>query len=169
MHGLYAGLLRRFFSYMIDVVFYLLLALALFGTYIFICLIGFYNIPQMEEIHMIFILLGFCLFLIIVLSIMEFNFGATFGKIIFNIRIGSFRTNRNLFLRLILRNILKIAPFYFLSIISIELFFSVDMTVNFTNLVCFMIFTLIHILFLFRKDHRGFHDLAAKTIVVAIH
>jgi uncharacterized RDD family membrane protein YckC len=140
---------------------------ALFGLNMFIYLVILDGVPIFNELEMNLISLTLLVPVILYSIILEAGKRhATLGKM--KLTVASTTSNTVTPGQIIIRNIVKFIPW---QLAHTAIFHSMAMQWNFTPLwiavmICVDILPFIWIAFLLRKDHRGIHDLIAKTIVV---
>ncbi|EAD5705313.1 RDD family protein [Listeria innocua] len=159
---------RRFLALLFDYLTILCYMLILFGTSMFIYLIILDGIPIFNELGMnlisLTLIVPVVLFSIITESSKEH---ATLGKMKIRLMVSSTKSETVKLWQIIVRNIVKFLP---RQLAHMAIFHSFILKWEFTPLwtvimIVVDILPFVWIGFLFRKDHRGIHDLIAKTVV----
>ncbi|MBC1374399.1 RDD family protein [Listeria sp. FSL L7-1699] len=163
-----AKLNRRFLALFFDYLTILCYMLFLFGTSMFIYLIILDGIPIFNELGMNLISLTLIVPVVLFSIITESSKAhATLGKMKTRLRVSSTKSETVKLWQIIVRNIVKFLPW---QLAHMTIFHSFILKWEFTPLwtvimIVVDILPIVWIGFLFRKDHRGIHDLIAKTVV----
>lgn len=141
----------------------------LFGISMFVYFVVLDDVPKFDELGMNLISLTLLVPVVLYSIIMEWGKNhATIGKMKMKLMVASTKTNPIKLWQIIIRNIIKFLPW---QLAHMAIFHSFTLEQEFTPLwtaimIIVNILPLIWIGFLFRKDHRGIHDLIAKTVVI---
>ncbi len=164
-----ASLKRRFLALFFDYLTILLYMIILFGISMFVYFVILDSIPMFNELWMNLVSLTLIVPVVLFSIITESSKKhATLGKIKMKLMVASVESDTVKLWQIIVRNIIKFLPW---QIAHMAIFHCFTLQWEFTPLwtavmIIVDILPFIWIGFLFRKDHRGIHDLIAKTVVV---
>ena len=164
-----AALKKRFLALLIDFSTIIGYAVILFGINMFIYFVILDGIPNFSELGMNLISLILIVPVVVYSVIMESGKKhGTLGKRKMKIRVASVNSQAVRIYQIILRNIIKFLPWQLAHMVIFHGFaVNWQLTPFWMGLLILTdILPLIWIAFLFRKDHRGIHDLIANTVVV---
>ena len=164
-----ATLKRRFGAFILDFILIVCYGAALFGISMFVYNMVLDGIPNFNELQMN--LVSFILIVPVVLYSIMMESGrrhATLGKRKMKIKVASNTSGSVRFRQIAVRNIIKYLPW---QLAHMTIFHGFALQWELTPLwsallIAAAVLPVFWIGFLFRKDHRGLHDLIAKTIVV---
>lgn len=164
-----ATLKRRFLALLFEYLTILGYMIILFGISMFIYFVILDGVPTFNELGMNLVSLTLIVPVVLFSIITESSEKhATLGKMKIKLTVASTKSNRVKLWQIIVRNIIKFLPW---QLAHMAIFHCFTLQWEFTPLWTAIIVTVdilpfVWVGFLFRKDHRGIHDLIAKTVVV---
>lgn len=164
-----APLKKRFLALFFEYLTILCYMVVLFGISMFFYFVVLDGIPKFSELEMNLISLALLGPVILYSIIMEWGKNhATLGKMKMKLVVETTRLKPIKLWQIVIRNIIKFLPW---QLAHIVIFHSFTLEGEFTPfwsiiMIIVNILPFVWIGFLFRKDHRGIHDLIAKTVVV---
>lgn len=167
--GNYATLKKRFLALLIDFLTIIGYAIVLLGINMFIYFVILDGIPNFSELGMNLISLILIVPVVVYSIIMESGKRhGTLGKRKLKIKVASSKSQPIRIYQIILRNVIKFLPWQLAHMVIFHGFaVNWQLTPFWMGLLILTdVLPLIWIIFLFRKDHRGIHDLIANTVVV---
>jgi uncharacterized RDD family membrane protein YckC len=163
-----AKLKKRFLALILDYLVFVCYGVILFCISMFIYFVILDGIPNFNELEMNLVSLSLIVPIVLYSIIMEScKQHATLGKRIMKIKVASITSDHVRFWQITIRNIIKFLPW---QLAHMAIFHAFTLQWKPTPLWTVVLITtdvlpFLWIGFLFRKDHRGLHDLIAKTVV----
>lgn len=164
-----ATLKERFSALFFEYLTILCYMVILFGVSMLIYFVILNGIPNFNELGMNLLSLTLIIPVVLYSIIMESSKKhATLGKMKIKLMVASTKSNKVKLWQVVIRNIIKFLPW---QLAHMAIFHSFTLHWEFAPLwtaimIIVDILPFVWIGFLFRKDHRGIHDLIAKTVVV---
>ncbi len=163
-----ANLKKRFLALLLDFLVIVCYGVVLFGVSMLIYKVILDGIPDFSELQMNVVSLVLIVPAVLYCIIMESSGRcATLGKRKLKIKVASVTSGSIRIWQIVLRNIIKFLPWQLAHMVIFHGFALKWILSPFWSalLMITSVLPVLWIAFLFRKDHRGLHDLAAKTVV----
>lgn len=164
-----ATLKKRFLSLFFEYLTILCYMAVLLGISMFLYFVMLDGVPMFSELGMNLISLTLIVPVVLFSIITESNRKhATLGKLKMGLRVASTKSDTVKLWQIIVRNIVKFLPW---QLAHMAIFHCFTLQWEFTAawtvvMILVEVLPFVWIGFLFRKDHRGIHDLIARTVVI---